>query len=84
MALLAAVGLDGQYHLTDASESPDEKFQVGMRGAWSDAQTFLLDYNQVASPNAMVLSVRFDDKRVTLVGPGVDWEGTVSIEGWQE
>ena len=82
--LLGAVGLDGQYRLTDASDSPDEKYQVGLRGAWSDAQTFVLDYNQVASPNTMVLNVHFDGKRATLEGPGVDWEGTVSIEGWQE
>jgi CubicO group peptidase (beta-lactamase class C family) len=78
------VGLDGQYRFSEASDGPAEKFLIGMRGAWSDAQTFVLDYNQAASPNAMMLSVRFDGERVLLEGPGADWEGTVSIEGWQE
>ena len=81
---LGAVGLDGQYRFVGVSDSPEEKFLVGLRGAWSDAQTFVLDYNQVASPNALVLSIHFDGKRVTLVGPGADWEGTVTIQGWQE
>jgi CubicO group peptidase (beta-lactamase class C family) len=82
--LLGAVGLDGQYRLAEFSESPAEKFLVGMRGAWSDTQTFVLDYNQVASPNALLLSVRFDGDQVTLEGPGIDREGTVTIEGRQE
>ena len=82
--LQGTVGLDGQYRLVESSDSPDEKFQVGLRGEWSDAQTFVLDYNQVASPNALLLSMHFDGERVMLEGPGTDWEGTVSIEGWQE
>jgi CubicO group peptidase (beta-lactamase class C family) len=82
--LTGAVGLDGRYRLREFSESPAEKFPVGMRGAWSDGQTFQLDYNQVASPNALLLSVRFDGNRAIVEGPGVDWEGTVSIEGWQK
>jgi CubicO group peptidase (beta-lactamase class C family) len=82
--LLSAVGLDGQYRFTEVSESPDEKFQVGLRGAWSDPQTFVLDYNQFASPNAFMLSVHFDGERVLIEGPGLDWEGSVTVEGWQE
>jgi CubicO group peptidase (beta-lactamase class C family) len=78
------VGLDGRYRFSEASDGPAEKFLVGLRGAWSDTQTFVLDYNQVASPNAMMLRVHFDGERVLLEGPGADWEGTVSIEGWQE
>lgn len=83
-ARIGAVGLDGGYRLTEVSDGPHEKFLVGMRGAWSDAQTFVLDYNQVASPNALMLSVHFDGERALIEGPGVDWEGTVSIEGRQE
>lgn len=81
---LGAVGLDGQYRFVEVSDSPQEKFRVGLRGAWSDAQTFVLDYNQVASPNAILLSMHFDSERVLLEGPGADWEGTVTIVGWQE
>ena len=81
---VAAVGLDGQYRFMEFSEAPDEKYQVGLLGKWSDAQTFVLDYNQVASPNSMILSVHFDGERVTFQGPGFDRVGTVSIEGWQK
>ena len=69
---LGAVGLDGQYRFSPASDGPDEKFLVGMRGGWSDPKTFVLDYNQVASPNAMMLTVHFDGEHVTLEGPGAD------------
>jgi hypothetical protein len=82
--LLGAVGLDGQYRFTDGADGPEERFRVGLRGAWTDAQTFVLDYNQVASPNALLLTARFDGDRVALEGPGLDWEGTVSFEGRQE
>lgn len=81
--LVGKVGLDGRYRLTEFSDGPEEKFPVGMRGAWSDGQTFVLDYNQVASPNALPLTVHFDGERVTIQGPGVDWEGTVTVEGRQ-
>ena len=81
---LGAVGLDGQYRFFETEDSPDEKFLVGLRGAWSDPQTFVLDYNQVASPNALMLSVHFEGERVIIEGPGADWEGTVTIEGWQQ
>ena len=80
---LGLVGLDGQYRFSSAWDGPRE-FTMGMRGSWTDPQTFVLDYNEVASPNAMMLSVHFDGKRVILEGPGVDWEGTVMIEGQQE
>jgi hypothetical protein len=43
-----------------------------------------LDYNEIASPNAMVLSVHFDGERVTVDGPGTERVGSVSIEGWQQ
>jgi len=78
---VGAVGLDGQYRLTEVLESPAEKFPMGMRGAWSDEQTFVLDYNEVASPNALLLRAHFDGKHVTIEGPGIDWEGTVVFEG---
>jgi hypothetical protein len=79
-----AVGLDGQYRFMEVWEATDEKYQAGLRGEWADAQTFVLDYNQVASPNSMILSVHFDGERVTFQCPGFDRVGTVSIEGWQE
>jgi hypothetical protein len=82
--LLSAVGLDGRYRFAEGSDNADETFPVGLRGAWTDAQTFTLDYNQVSSPNAVTFTLRFDGDRVTLEGPGADWAGTESFEGRQE
>ncbi|HSL44021.1 MAG TPA: serine hydrolase [Anaerolineales bacterium] len=77
------VGLDGQYRFSQAWEGSRE-FTQGLRGAWTDAQTFVLYYNEIASPNAMMLNVHFDGEHVTLEGPSPEREGTVSVEGWQE
>jgi hypothetical protein len=78
------VGLDGLYRFTKVSDEQGREFIMGMRGAWTDAQTFVLEQNEIASPNAMQLSVHFDGDRVTLKGPGLDGVGTVFIEGGQE
>jgi hypothetical protein len=77
------VGLDGRYRFSRAWDGSREFIQ-GLRGAWTDAQTFVLDYNEIASPNAMMLSMHFDGERVTIEGPGPERDGTISVEGWQE
>jgi CubicO group peptidase (beta-lactamase class C family) len=77
------VGLDGRYRFTKVSDEQGREFILGMRGAWIDAQTFVLEQNEIASPNAMELRVRFDSDHVTLEGPGLDGAGTISLEGWQ-
>jgi CubicO group peptidase (beta-lactamase class C family) len=78
------MGLDGLYRLTNVSDEQGRKFITGMRGAWTDAQTFVLEQNEIASPNSMELSLRFHGDRVIFEGPGLDGAGTVSIEGWLE
>jgi CubicO group peptidase (beta-lactamase class C family) len=77
------VGLDGRYRFSQAWEGSRE-FLQGLRGAWTDAQTFVLDYSEIASPNTMMLSVHFEGKNITVEGPGLERNGPVSIEGWQE
>ncbi len=78
------VGLDGQYRFGQNTDEQGRLFKLGMRGGWTDEQTFVLDYNDVASPNAYMLSLHFDGKQLRLEGPGLDWEGGVSFTGWQE
>jgi hypothetical protein len=82
--LSGPVGLDGQYRFGQNTDEQGRPFKLGMRGGWTDEQTFVLDYNDVASPNAFMLGLHFDGKQLTLEGPGLDWEGSVSFTGWQE
>jgi CubicO group peptidase (beta-lactamase class C family) len=79
-----AIGLDGLYRFAEVSDEQGREFIVGMRGAWTDNQTFVLEQNEIASPNAMELTVHFDGDRVILEGPGLDGVGTISVEAWQE
>jgi hypothetical protein len=79
-----SVGLDGLYRFTEVVDEQGREFLTGMRGAWTDPQTFVLEQNEIASPNAMELTVHFDGDGVTLEGPGLDGVGTISLEGRQE
>lgn len=81
---LGIAGLDGLYRFAQVSASSARKYILGLRGEWTDAQTFALEYNEIASPNALVLKLHFDGDRVTLDGPASDALDAVSIEGWQE
>jgi hypothetical protein len=81
---LGIAGLDGQYRLAEVSDGSGRQLILGLRGTWIDAQTFALDYNEIASPNALVLNLHFDGERLTLDGPASDVMDAVSIEGWQE
>ncbi|HEU4746461.1 MAG TPA: serine hydrolase, partial [Anaerolineales bacterium] len=81
---LGVAGLDGLYRFAEVSDGSARKFILGLRGAWTDAQTFALDYNEIASPNALGLKLHFNGKRVTLDGPANDVLDAVSIEGWQQ
>jgi CubicO group peptidase (beta-lactamase class C family) len=81
---LGVAGLDGLYRFTEVADGSSRKFILGLRGEWTDAQTFALEYNEIASPNTLVLKLHFDGKRVTLDSPASDVLDAVSIEGWQE
>lgn len=81
---LGVAGLDGLYRFAEVSDGSARKFILGLRGEWTDAQTFALEYNEIASPNTLLLKLHFDGDRVTLDGPASDVLDAVSIEGWQE
>lgn len=71
---LGAVGFDGVYRLTpgmnlDRAGHRFVDFQdlsVGMRGHWSDAQTFILEYDTIVNYYYYRLQMRFDDDRLSL------------------
>jgi hypothetical protein len=71
---LGAVGLDGVYRLTpgmnlDRASHTFANFQdlsVGMRGHWTNAQTFLLEYDTIVNYYYYNLQMRFDGDRLSL------------------
>jgi CubicO group peptidase (beta-lactamase class C family) len=72
---LAAVGLDGIYRLTpgmnlDRAGHPFVDFQdlsVGLRGRWTDARTFVLEYDTIINYYYYKLQMDFDGDRLSLV-----------------
>ena len=72
---LAAVGLDGIYRLTpglnlDRAGHPFVDFQnlsVGLRGRWTDAQTFVLEYDTILNYYYYKLQLNFDGDKLSLV-----------------
>jgi CubicO group peptidase (beta-lactamase class C family) len=71
---LGAVGLDGIYRLTpdmnlDRVGHPFVDFQdlsVGLRGRWTDAQTFVLEYDTIVNYYYYKLQMRFDGDQLSL------------------
>jgi CubicO group peptidase (beta-lactamase class C family) len=72
-----AVGLDGLYRLAPGAYG----FPYGLRGAWTDAQTFALEYDQIANNQAIVLQLRFTADTVTVAATERTHEGTVTFAG---
>ena len=71
---LGAVGLDGVYRLTPGMNldraghvfADFENLSVGLRGRWTDAQTFLLEYDTIVNYYYYQLEMRFDGDRLSL------------------
>lgn len=56
------VGLDGVYRLSPGRNN----LPAGMRGFWSDGQTFFLEYDEIANHDAYSLRMRFEGNQVTM------------------
>ena len=71
---LGAVGLDGVYRLTPGMnlDRAGHRFvnfrdlSVGLRGHWTDAQTFVLEYDTIVNYYYYQLQMRFDGDRLSL------------------
>jgi hypothetical protein len=69
-----SVGLDGVYRLTlgmNLDRAPHtfvdyQNLSVGMRGQWTDAQTFLLEYDTIINYYYYQLQMHFEGDRVSL------------------
>jgi len=71
------VGLDGVYRF---STGPDGR-PVAFRGAWSDAQTFFLEYDGITNNDHSLLQFRFDGDQVEVNVQETAHEVGVSFEG---
>jgi CubicO group peptidase (beta-lactamase class C family) len=74
------VGLDGLYRL-----SPGEyDLPQGNRGHWVDAQTFMLEHDEIANNDHILFFMKFAGDRVILEGQETAHELGISVEGHME
>lgn len=71
------VGLDVVYRMSDGQYDLPQ----GLRGFWSDAQTFVLEYDTIANNDHITLRMRFEADRVVVEGRETAHEGGVKFEG---
>jgi CubicO group peptidase (beta-lactamase class C family) len=89
---VAVIGLDGIYRMTAGvgldralrTEGETAGQNVGMRGAWTDEQTFAIDYNTITNRYAYQLVLEFKPNGVTLVASDRLYGTSVSISGTQQ
>jgi hypothetical protein len=72
------VGLDGVFRL-----SPQGEYGLpqGMRGRWLDAETFLLEYERIASIDSFNLQLRFAGDQVTLDAQQRTYDAGIQAQG---
>jgi CubicO group peptidase (beta-lactamase class C family) len=75
--ILGAIGLDGVYHFLPG----DFGFPIGARGAWEDAQAFVIDFNTFANDDAYDLRLHFEGDSVTVEMKDRTRGSTVQLEG---
>ncbi len=86
---LANVGLDGVFRMTPGvgldralrTELETAGQSVGMRGSWTDEQTFLIEYDTITNRYAYQLQLRFEADGVTLVASDRIYGTSVTILG---
>jgi CubicO group peptidase (beta-lactamase class C family) len=71
------IGLDGVYRMSPG----DNGLPIGQRGYWVDAQTFVLEHDEIANRDAYIITMRFDGNLVTIEGKERTRELIVIFEG---
>lgn len=72
-----SIGLDGVYRMS----SGDHNLPQGYRGSWADAQTFVLEYDNIANNDHATYRLRFEGDRVLIEGQETAHELGVTFEG---
>lgn len=73
------VGLDGVYRMAPVGNNG---LDMGLRGQWLDAQTFLFEYDQIANIDAYTLEMRFEGRRLLIESRERTHEAVTTAEGW--
>jgi hypothetical protein len=71
------IGLDGVFRTSPGTWD----LPVGMRGTWTDGQTFVFERDEIANNGALIVTLRFDGDDVTVEVQERTVEGSVSITG---
>jgi CubicO group peptidase (beta-lactamase class C family) len=74
------IGLDGVYRMYPG----DYDLPAGQRGYWADAQTFVLEHDEIAKTDHFTFWMRFEGDRVAVEGQETAHELGVRFEGVQE
>jgi CubicO group peptidase (beta-lactamase class C family) len=72
------VGLDGIYRKYPVGE---HDLLPGIRGKWTDPQTFLFEYDAIANSDAYTMELHFDGDIVTINAKERTHEAVITIEG---
>jgi CubicO group peptidase (beta-lactamase class C family) len=73
----APIGLDGIYRIS----SGEHNLAQGYRGYWADAQTFILEYDNIANNDHAIFRLRFDGERLVMTGQETAHEVGMQFEG---
>jgi CubicO group peptidase (beta-lactamase class C family) len=71
------IGLDGVYRMS----SGEYDLPQGLRGSWTDAKTFVSEYDNIANNDHYMIRMRFDGNRVVVEGQETAHELGVQFEG---
>jgi hypothetical protein len=74
------IGLDVVYRMYPG----EYNLPAGQRGYWADAQTFVLEHDEIAMNNYFTFQIRFEGDWVVLEGQETAHELGVRFEGWLE
>jgi len=86
---IAAIGLDGVYRMTSGvgldrairTKMETEGLNVGMRGVWMDANTFVLEYDTITNRYAYRLEMHFESNGVTIVASDRIYGNRITLLG---
>ncbi len=71
------IGLDGIYRLVPGVYYLPQ----GMRGYWADAQTFVLEHDEIAVNNHAIYQVSFQDNQIVIKGQETAHELSLTVKG---
>jgi CubicO group peptidase (beta-lactamase class C family) len=86
---IAGIGLDGVYRMSPGvgldrairTKMETEGMTVGMRGVWTDANTFAIEYDTITNRYAYCLEMHFESTGVTVVASDRIYDNSITLHG---